>query len=229
LIVPFIVGGAILAGFIVPSSDQPRRLAFPTQPVPGEEVSLEQAQMRADFDVPLLSPQRLTAACATENEPELRLLATWASDVEDKSLQIGFNYSHGIWVSISPITVYSSDALNGSELAPVSEAFTQADFPSQLETVSVRDHTGWLKPLSRSFDCDSGQPVVPHEPVSPRPSISPDEVAEGNRGVMYDPTTIGSLEWAERGVIVNIAGPYDSGTLMELADGIDWLTDEAST
>lgn len=218
-----LLGAAVFSSFIGDEErGRPiRNTVFPNQPIPGERVSLERAASRVPYSIPVLPSEKLNDPCDGASS-EVSVLAVWASTTatsrEDR--RTGMNYSHGIWVSISPISGLDAQAQAKGELRPVEEAFSKDDYPEGLRTGGVRGHVAWIKDLSAEFSCESTGRVGVDAPHGE--SAAPGSPSSTSKAIMYDPTQIASLNWAEQGVVVELVGPYSAETLSELAQGITW-------
>jgi hypothetical protein len=130
------------------------------------------------------------------------------------------NYSKGIWVSVSPLSEYDSKIQKAGELPRVEDFFPADDYPKQLTTGDVRGHTAWVKELSPSFDCaKTSSETIP----SPSASSTGTQYSAPSAVVMYDPATIGDLNWIENGAVIDVAGPFPADTLKRVAEDITWL------
>jgi hypothetical protein len=193
----------------------------PRQPIAGEAVTLPEAQTRVDFPIPVLPAAALADACNDQGPAPLTLLQVWVSSFaegEEYAPQVGMNYSHGIWVSLSPL---SSHTFGDVEELPAVEDFFDPgwSYPDGLITGVVRDHVAWKAPISPDFDCGSGSqvPGVPLGEVTPLPV--PEVEAPPVGAVMYDPLQTGSIKWLENGVVINLVGPYPTDILSAIVEG----------
>ncbi len=190
-------------------------------PIPGEQVpSLAIASDRTGSALPLLPPMELKDACTHLSSP-LELRAIWASSpwVEEGHRQAGMNYTHGVWVSVSPLSGYVPSMQKAQELPRVEEFFPENDYPKSLVTGDIRGHTAWIRELPTSFSC--GKTAVTEVALESSGLASPS--ADGNSIVengtmMYDPSQTGNVSWVENGFVVEVAGPYDAATLLSFAN-----------
>ena len=194
---------------------------FPSQPIPGQEVSFLEAQEDATFPVPTLPAVTLPDPC-TEQDTTLTLVASWvAVDQVGKSNQLGFTFNDGVWVSVTSLTEYDASSTSQAELLPVEKAFSPEDYPVQLQTGTVNEHTAWTKDIDPQFSCETAATVP--VALTGAASSTPGSSAPQPRGpVMYDPTLIGDVTWAENGVVLDIAGPYDVGILTSIAEKVSF-------
>jgi hypothetical protein len=221
ILLAFVVPGLLLGAVIlsrIAETDAPVRMGgFPAQPIPGMEVSLGQAEAVAGSSLPELPPAVLSDVCSGVSFPVERL-AVWASTGADKGAQLGETYSHGIWMSLTPVSDYRPSTFSGDELRPVEDAFSPDDFPKSLATVSVRGHLAWGKEVNPSVRCLND--TVTDVPVR----VDAGSIVPGvsRLAVMFNPTLNGNLTWSERGYVVEIAGLFSMKQLQELAEKMTW-------
>jgi hypothetical protein len=171
-------------------------------PIPGDRVSFAEALTRVAYPLPRLPAVSETDFCTGEDR-SLELLASWASptSIVLGSRQAGFTYSHGIWISISPKSLFRF--ASASELPTLAEAFSVSDFPADLRDTTVRGHTAWAKDLDPTISCG-------------------DLAGPPGNAYLLDPKKTANIQWMERGVVIEIAGPLPRDDLISIAEGIVW-------
>ncbi len=222
LIVPLLIIVPAIADIVHARHGSHLPIAFPNQPIPGVEVALVTAQAAVSYPVPLLPSIQLADPC-TGAPTQLRLLAVWASPSQSPAeTQVGLTYSDGVWLSVSPLSQFVPSVQKAGELPPVQDFFPASDYPTGLVTSDVRGHTAWVKEISPNFSCatTSAEGVSSGTGSSGGPSQAPPAPIPG--AVMYDPTMISVLSWAEKGVVVDMAGPYPTSEMKKIASGIEW-------
>lgn len=192
-------------------------------PIGGEPVTLEEARSRAPYPLPLLPPVPLPQVC-DEGSAVLSMLQAWSGyeSTEPEFHQTALTYNHGVYLQVEPIEAFVFGKVD--ELPPVEEFFDESDYPEGLLTSSVRDHRAWVNELTGPVTCP-----LPPDPIwyTPGPqcpngicTVAPPPQTPG--AFMFSPFETAVLKWIERGVVVEIVGPYPSEILKALAEGIRW-------
>jgi hypothetical protein len=194
-------------------------------PIAGDAVTLEEARMRVPYPIPTLSEASLPQVCDEGSGP-VRLLQTWSNyrGTSPTEHQTALTYGHGVYLQVEPITAFRFG--NVPELPSVEEAFDVFDYPVGLTTSTVRGHRAWVNELDGAVTCpsDSEPGPIQYTPGEGCPNgmctTAPPPQAPG--AFMFAPTETAVVKWLERGVVVDIVGPYPSETLKRLAEVIRW-------
>jgi hypothetical protein len=185
-------------------------------PIPGALTTLAEAEGLVDFPIPVL-PQTILPDPCSGVKTAISIQQVWAStdDVPKDSMQVGVTYTHGLWMSINSLGLYTfADA---AEIPPVEEVFDPADFPQGLYDTQVRGHPAWAKDFDPDFKCAQQNPGG-HAHVT----TTPDPPTNEATALLYDPRVTGSIRWMENGAVIHLVGPFTVGQLIELADGLSW-------
>jgi hypothetical protein len=157
--------------------------------------------------VPALNSVVLPSPCSG-TQSTLKPLLLWAN-----STQIATNYSDGVWLVATPLGDFHPGALNGG--IPPTPAGQIG-----VKLVLIRGQRGWLINPSQALSCPSLVFVGSTIPGSGRlPSESSPLSA---LAYMFPPSEEARIEWAERGYVIEIAGPFSATTLLKIADGLRW-------
>jgi hypothetical protein len=194
-----------------------------TSPIAADAVTLEEARARAPYPIPLLPGLPLGEVC-DEGGGTLRLLQAWANYAgsDPKHHQTALTYNHGVYLQLEPITAFTFGDV--SELPPLEKAFAPDDYPIGLLTSTVRNHTAWVAELKTPVTCPGPAETVWYTPGPGCPNdmctIAPPPQVQG--AFMFSPMETAVLKWLERGVVMELVGPYPSETLKTVAEGILW-------
>lgn len=253
LLVPALVASMAVAEafFTSDPSPSPRaEAAYQTQPIPGELTSLAEARQRVSYSLPLVKASALSNPCGSGAGP-VTLLDVWASPATSESTpserQVGMNYTHGLWVSLAPPSLYVFP--DEAELPTVEQAFSPDDYPASVSTGSVRGHVAWVRQGDPAAACAAYQALSAELPGHTGPEVfcgpqelcpppSPEPPDEGQvdscfglppggpevacspvvSALMYDTTFTSSIQWKESGVIIELVGPYSVTQLITLVE-----------
>ena len=227
LLVPLAVAGTVFVAQLGSHGDEGVGVPFRPGtapwmgPIPGTQTTLAAAEAAAAFqEVPLLTPVTVKDPCTGAAE-QVELLETWVNSVAaDSSKQLGFVYTDGVWMSVSSVESFDTDAIKGGELAPLDSVFSPDERPTSLRDAEVRGHAAWVKDLSSDFSCKDAVAVVGSDSV-PGPTDAP-PIPSSDR--VFDVTQTASLRWVENGVMVHLVGPFSIDDLTAIADGVTWVS-----
>jgi hypothetical protein len=192
--------------------------------IAGDAVTLEEARARVPYPIPLLKAVSLPQVC-DEGDGPLRLLQSFSTyeDADPGTDQTALIYNHGVWVQLEPVADYRFGEV--PELPSVEDAFPPDDYPEGLTTSTARGHVAWVNELDGPVTCP-GPPdlTIWYTPGPECPNgmctVGPPPQAPG--AFSFAANEVALIKWFERGVIVEIGGPYSSEVLKTLAAGIQW-------
>lgn len=189
---------------------------FTGAPIPGEQVTLDEAMARVSYRLFLLHEAMRASDPCTGVPGSLRLTGIWATEIGSAPTElrrVGMTYTHGVWITLTPKQAWA--ASRDDELLPVEEAFSPDDYPDGLTTDSIRGHVAWTKELDPDFSCEVA--ILPQ----PQPSGSLGPVASPQSDV-YDPRLTASLRWMENQASVQLVAPFQLPTVKSLAESGSW-------
>lgn len=200
-------------------------------PIAGDAVTIEEARARASYAIPLLPEASMSEVC-DEGSIRLHLLQAWSNHrgTDPEFHQTALTYNHGAYLQLEPVTAYRFGIV--PELPPVEDAFSPDDYPEGLSTSTVRGHVAWVNELEAPVTC----PERPDLTISYTPgpecpngmcTTGPPPQAPG--AFMFSPTETAVVKWLERGVVMDIVGPYPSEILKALAEGMRWPDQEPAS
>lgn len=202
----------------------------PSQPIAGISVSFRTQAVDFGGRVPVLPSSTLTDPCTGLSTPVSPLVG-WVSqpDSTGTSNQAAFNYTNGIWLAVTPPSMYAPGVAKNGELATVAQFFSDASDPVSLTDGSVAGHEAWVKQLGK-IDCGASVAVQAGGfGTSPQIAATNDSTASpaipsspGTGAIMFSPQTTGDVMWMENGMILELAGPYAADILEKLASQVTW-------
>ena len=190
-------------------------------PIPGVQVTLDAAQSVVAYRLPQLPLGSLPDPCTGNIEP-LRLISVWASeDATPEWTQVGLAYSHGIWMSVSPLGMMAERIRSKAELPPV-DSFVDGPAPIAVVDGTVRGQPAWQKEPAADLPCEGWLAEPSGGEPSPGNTDPVSLAALQQEALYFDGTVSGSLMWIERGVVIDLVGPYRTDELKALAKEIAW-------
>lgn len=229
------IGVLALAGFLIarsstspPAASRDRAIednmleGGGAQPIGGVPTSVAEAAASLGRPIPLLSSTPLVDVCTGESTV-LTLVTAWNGaqpGIPPNARQAGLTYTHGITVAIDTREGYAD---NGKPELPPAPTYGKPGQPGAGWEDSVRGHVAWAHEAEGDGTdaCPSNQD--PSSAPSPGPfgaSSATDSVLAGVEG--FPGHDLSVVTWAERGVVVHLAGPYPVQTLEQLAAGVSW-------
>lgn len=215
LIVPVLIAGVGVASYVLgpelkKRTRPPSHSAVINAPIIGRITTLQSAAAKVQYPLLVLAAEMLVDPCSGASQPvQLGQVYVSRSATAQENRQAGMIYSHGIWVSVTPLNMFHYG--NVSELPPVEQAFDPLDFPTGLHNGTVRGHTAWVKELSPSFSCadHSGE----YSASQPNPERTP--IPEHFK--LYNDGTSASIKWLENGAVFHLTGPFTADKLKQIA------------
>jgi hypothetical protein len=189
-------------------------------PIPGVRTTLTVARSAVTFaDFPSLGSPTVKDPCVDATSP-LQLLETWVNtETAGTSVQLGFVYSHGVWMSVAPAETLAHHAFDPDGELVSAEKFFAGEEGARLRSATVRGHVAWVKGFSSDFSCETDAAPIEAGGQSQAPPV---DGTDTNSVRIFDPTKTASLRWAERGLVLHLTGPFTVDELSQIAESMSF-------